>query len=126
FYQRTDNMVFDEEKGRTDIDFFVGRAPTFVPILEDTFLTRLSDKTYGTVVQGSHFTSFPRVIDNMAFHSPDATAPFGGIMRGFNRAGVKNWRGDALVSAEGMVIRGSYVDWRNNRIVIPPSGLFYT
>ena len=39
---------------------------------------------------------------------------------------MKNWRGDALVSAEGMVIRGSYVDWRNNRIVIPPSGLFYT
>lgn len=126
FYQRTDNMVFDEEKGRPDIDFFVGRAPTFIPVLEDTFLTRLSDKTYGTVVQGSHFTSFPRVINNMAFHSPDATAPFGGIMRGFNRAGVKNWRGDALVSAEGMVIRGSYVDWRNDRIVIPPSGLFYT
>lgn len=126
FYQRTDNMVFNEEKGRKDIDFFVGRAPTFIPILEDTFLTRLSDKTYGTVVQGSHFTSFPQAIDNMAFHAPDPTAPFGGIIRGFNRAGVKNRRGDALVSAEGMVIRGSYVDWRNGRIVIPPAGLFYT
>lgn len=126
YYQRTDNMVFDPAKGRKDIDFFVGRVPTFIPILEDTFLTRLSDKSYGTVVQGSHFQSNPRIINNMAFQAPDPTAPFAGSQRGFNRSGVKNRRGDALVSAEGLIIRGSYVDWRNDRIVIPPAGLFYT
>ena len=123
FFQRTDNMVFDRKKGRRDIDLFVGRAPTLIPILEDSFLTRLSDKTYGIVVQGSHFTTHPQAMDNMAFNAPDPTAPFGGLLRGFNRTNVKNRRGDALVSAEGLVIRGSYVDWRNDRIVIPRAGL---
>ena len=126
FFQRTDNMVFNRNKGRKDVDLFVGRAPTLIPILEDSFLTRLSDKTYGIVVQGSHFTTHPQAMDNMAFNAPDPTAPFGGLLRGFNRTNVKNRKGDALVSAEGLVIRGSYVDWCNNRIVIPRSGLFYT
>lgn len=125
FYQRTDNMVF-QAKGRKDIDFFVGRVPTFVSILEDTFLTRLADTSYSTVVEPSHFTSYPKVNSNMAFHSPDPTAPFGGLMRGFGREQRDNRRGEKLTSSEGLVIRGSYVDWRNDRIVIPPSGLFYT
>lgn len=86
FFQRTDNMVFDRKKGRRDIDLFVGRAPTLIPILEDSFLTRLSDKTYGIVVQGSHFTTHPQAMDNMAFNAPDPTAPFGGLLRGFNPA----------------------------------------
>ncbi len=126
FFQRTDNLVFDAKKGRRDIDFFIGRAPTFIPILEDTFLTRLADNSLGTVVEPSHFTSFPKVNDNVAFHSPDPTAPFGGLLRGFARENNTNRRGEKTTSAEGLVIRGSYVDWRNKRVVIPPSGLFYT
>lgn len=126
FFMRTDNLAFDAYRGRTDIDFFIGRAPTFIPILESSFLTRLANTTYGVVVEPSHFTSYPCVIDNMAFHSPDATAPFGGLQRGFGREQVTNRRKDRLTSAEGLVIRGSYVDWRAGRIVIPPAGLFYT
>ena len=126
FFQRTDNMVFDRKKGRKDVDLFVGRAPTLIPILEDSFLTRLSDKTYGIVVQGSHFTTHPQAMDNMAFNAPDPTAPFGACCAASTATNVKNRRGDALVSAEGLVIRGSYVDWRNKRIVIPRAGLFYT
>lgn len=125
FFQRTDNLSFTD-RGRRDIDCFIGRAPTFVSILEDSFLTRLATPKFGTEVEGSHFTSFPSVMPNMAFHSPDPTAPFGGLMRGFGREQVTNRRGERLTSSEGLVIRGSYVDWKNNRIVIPPAGLFYT
>lgn len=126
FYQRTDNLNFNRKDPRGNIDFFVGRVPTFIPILESTFLTRLADTTYGTVVEPSHFTSYPKVINNMAFHSPDPTAPFGGLQRGFQREQVTNRRGQKLTSGEGLVIRGSYVDWRNKRVVIPAGGLFYT
>lgn len=126
FFQRTDNMVFDKKSRRSNIDFFVGRTPTFVSILEDTFLTRLADSTYSTVVQGSHFTSFPNKLSNMAFCAPDPTAPFQARMRGFERKIWNNTVNEKITGAEGMVIRGSYVDWRNNRVVIPPSGLYYT
>ncbi len=125
FFQRTDNLAFSP-KGRKNIDFFVGTTPTLLPILEDTFLTRLADNSMGAVVEPSHFTTHPKVNENLAFHAPDPTAPFGGLMRGFTRESVKNRRGDNLVSAEGLVIRGSYVDWQKDRIVIPPAGLYYT
>jgi hypothetical protein len=126
FYQRTDNMVFNTAKGRKDVDFFVGRAPTLMPILEDTFLTRLADSTYSTVVEGSHFSSYPRVLSDAAFNAPDRSAPFEARLKGFEREVIKNRKGDKLTAAEGLVIRNSYVDYRNNRIVIPPSGLYYT
>lgn len=158
FFERTDNMVFERERveterevsekdadgntvtrtetltgrelvgSRENIDFFIGQVPTFVSILEDSFLTRLSQQTYGTVVQGSHFTSFPKVIDDMAFHSPDATAPFVGDFRPVLKSATSpaTRTGARLAQREGVVIRGSYVDWRNGKIVIPPAGLYYT
>ncbi len=127
FFQRTDNLAFNKEKGRTrDIDFFVGRVPTLVPILEDTFLMRLADNTYDTMVEGSHFTSYPRVITEAAFYPPDLTAPFEPRLKGFMRRASRNFRRERVLSAEGMVIRGSYVDYDKGQIVIPPSGLYYT
>lgn len=126
FYQRTDNLNFNRRSPRKDIDFYVGRGQTLVPMLESSFLTRLADTSYGTIVEGSHFTSHPNVIDNMAFHAPDATAPFGGLQRGFQYERTTNRRGQKLTSGEGLVIRGSYVDWRNGRVIIPSGGLFYT
>jgi hypothetical protein len=126
FFQRTDNMVFAKTKGRKNVDFFVGRAPSLIPILEDTFLNRLADGTYGTVVEGSHFTSYPRVLAEASFHAPDRLAPFEARLRGFERETTQNRRGEKLTSSEGLVIRGSYVDYHNGRIVIPPAGLFYT
>ena len=126
FYQRTDNMVFAADKGRGDVDFFVGRTPTLVSLLEDTFLTRLADQSLDTVVEPSHFTSYPRTVSDAAFYAPDPTAPFVPSQKGFTRKKDKNRRGESLLSSEGFVIRGSYVDYDNNRIVIPPSGLYYT
>jgi len=126
FFQRTDNMVFAKAKGRKDVDFFVGRAPSLIPILEDTFLNRLADGVYGTVVEGSRFTSYPRVLPDAAFHAPDRLAPFEARFRGFERETTQNRKGEKLTSAEGLVVRGSYVDYRKGRIVIPPAGLFYT
>ena len=125
FFERTDNLAFTD-KGRKDMDCFIGETPTFISILESSFLTRLAAPKFGTEIQGSHFTSFPKVQPNMAFNAPDPTAPFGGLMRGFGREQVNNRRGEKLTSSEGLVIRGSYVDWKNNRIVIPASGMFYT
>ena len=126
FFQRTDNMVFSGKKGRRNIDFFVGRAPTLMPLLEDTFLTRLADQSLDTVVEPSHFTSYPKVVSDAAFYAPDPTAPFVPSQKGFVRKTTKNRRGERLLSSEGFIIRGSYVDYDNNRIVIPPSGLYYT
>ena len=126
FFQRTDNMVFNRQKGRKDCDFFVGRTPTLMPMLESSFLTKLADSSYGTVVEGSHFTSYPKVIDNAAFYGPDHSAPFVPRLRGFERENTQNRKGDRITSAEGLVIRGSYVDYEKGRIVIPPAGLYYT
>lgn len=126
FFERTDNMVFFPDKGRKNIDFFVGSTPTLISILEDTFLTRLADGTFSTVVEPSHFTSHPKVLSSMAFNGPDHTAPFVARMRGFGRTQYTNSIGDKLTAAEGLVVRGSYVDWRKGQIVIPPSGLYYT
>lgn len=126
FFERTDNMVFFQDKGRKDVDFFVGSTPTLIPILEDTFLTRLADGAFSTVVEPSHFTSHPKTLSNMAFNGPDHSAPFVARMRGFGRTGYTSNIGDKLTAAEGLVIRGSYIDWRKGQVVIPPSGLYYT
>jgi hypothetical protein len=103
-----------------------GRTPTLVSLLETPFLTRLADQSLDTVVEPSHFTSYPRAVSDAAFYAPDPTAPFVPSQKGFTRKKDKNRRGESLLSSEGFVIRGSYVDYDNNRIVIPPSGLYYT
>ncbi|MEJ2247988.1 MAG: hypothetical protein P8Y80_18255, partial [Acidobacteriota bacterium] len=126
FFMRTDNMVFWEEEGRENIDFFLGTSPVLEPILESTFLERLADSSFGTVVERSHFTSYPQVVSDSSFYEPDHTAPFVARFRGLERRIYRNRKNDRLLSAESVYIRGSYVDYRNNRIVIPPAGLCYS
>ncbi|WP_300673018.1 hypothetical protein [Desulfoluna sp.] len=126
FYQRTDNMVFWEKEGRENIDFFVGKTPALMPILEDTFLTRLADTSFGTVVEPSAFTSYPKVFSDASFIEPDPSAPFVRRLKGLKRKISKNRKKERLLSAEGIVIRGSYVDYKKGKIVIPPAGLYYT
>jgi len=123
---RTDNMVFFPEEGRYNLDCFVGSSPVLEPILEDTFLTRLADASFGTVTEKSHFTSYPKVIPDSSFYEPDHTATFVPRLRGLKRKFMKNRKKERMISAESVFIRGSYVDWRNNRIVIPPAGLCYS
>jgi hypothetical protein len=126
FLMRTDNMVFWEKEGRENLDFFLGTSPVLEPILESTFLTRLAEPSFGTVVEGSHFTSYPKVVSDSSFYEPDHTAPFVAKFDGLERRVYRNRNRDRLLSAESVYIRGSYVDYRNNRIVIPPAGLCYS
>ena len=123
---RTDNMVFWEDEGRENLDFFLGSSPVLEPILEMTFLERLADTSFGTVVEGSHFTSYPKVVSDSSFYEPDHTAPFVARFPGLNRRIARNRKDERLLSAESVFIRGSYVDYRNKRIVIPPAGLCYS
>jgi hypothetical protein len=95
-------------------------------MIERSFLTRLADSSYGTVVEESKFTSYPKVVSDASFYEPDHTAPFVPRLSGLMRKVSRNRKGERLLSAEAVVIRGSYVDYRNNRIVIPPAGLCYT
>ncbi|OPX41803.1 MAG: hypothetical protein B1H13_00055 [Desulfobacteraceae bacterium 4484_190.3] len=125
-YTRTDNLVFWGEEGRDNLDFFVGSSPVLEPILEDTFLTRLADSSFGVVVEGSRFTTYPRVVSDGSFYEPDHTAPFVPRLKGLMRKIKRNRKKERLLLAESMFIRGSYVDYRNNRIVIPPAGLCYS
>ncbi len=126
FFMRTDNMVFWETEGRQNMDFFLGSSPVLEPILESTFLTRLADSSFGTVVEGSRFTSYPKVVSDGAFYEPDHTAPFVARIKGLMRKLSRNRKNERLLSAESVFIRGSYVDYRNNRIVIPRAGLCYS
>lgn len=126
YWMRTDNMIFWPSEGRENIDFFVGSSPVLEPIIEGTFLTRLADSSFGTVVEGSHFTSYPKVVSDSSFYEPDHTAPFVPRLKGLMRKFVRNRKNERLISAESIFIRGSYVDYRNNRIVIPPAGLCYS
>ena len=126
FGMRTDNMIFWPGEGRENIDFFVGSSPVLEPIIEDTFLTRLADSSFGTVVEESHFTSYPKVVSDSSFFEPDHTAPFVPRLKGLMRKFARNRKKERLISAESVFIRGSYVDYRNNRIVIPPAGLCYS
>jgi len=126
FLMRTDNMVFWEEEGRENIDFFLGSSPVLEPILEHTFLERLASTDFSTVVEGSHFTSYPKVVSDSSFYEPDHTAPFVARFSALKRRPARNRKDERLVSAESVYIRGSYVDYRNNRIIIPPAGLCYS
>ncbi len=126
FFMRTDQMVFYQEEGRGNIDFFVGSSPVLEPILEDTFLTRLADSSLGTVVEGSRFTSYPQVIPNASFYEPDHTAPFVPRLKGLQRKIDRNRLKERLLSSESVFIRGSYVDYKKGEIVIPPAGLCYS
>ncbi|MBN2059551.1 MAG: hypothetical protein JW882_03955, partial [Deltaproteobacteria bacterium] len=126
YLMRTDNMVFWPQDGRHNIDFFVGSSPVLEPVLEKTFLTRLADPSFGTVVEGSHFTSYPKVISDSSFYEPDHTAPFVPRLSGLMRKYTRDRKRTRLISAESIFIRGSYVDYRNGKIVIPPAGLCYS
>lgn len=126
FYNRTENMVFFQEDGKSNIDFFVGSSSVLEPMIESSFLTKLADSSFGNIVEGSHFTSYPKVISDSSFYEPDHTAPFVPRLKGLMRKRAKSRYKDSLVSSESVFIRGSYVDWQNNRIVIPPAGLCYS
>ena len=125
FFMRTDNMIL-WKSGRENIDFFVGMSPLVVSVMEDTFLIRLADPTYGVPVVKSKFTSYPKVIPNAKWFAPDRTCAFVPKMKGFVRKYVKNREGDRLTASEVLVIRASYVDYRNKKIIIPPAGLYYS
>lgn len=127
YYQmRSDNMVFWPKEGRTNIDFFVGSSPVLEPVLESSFLTRLADTSFGTVVEGSHFTSYPQVVSDASFYEPSHTAPFVPRLKGLTRKVFMNRKGERLLTSESVYIRGSYVDYRQGKIVIPPAGLCYS
>lgn len=123
---RTDNMVHWVKDGRYNMDFFVGSSPVLEPILERTFLTRLADSSMGTVVEESRFTSYPKVISDSSFYEPDHTAPFVPRLKGLMRKLSRNRKGERLLSAESVFIRGSYVDYKKRKIVIPQAGLCYS
>lgn len=126
FFMRTDNMVFWKDEGRGNIDFFVGSSPVLEPMLESTFLERLASTDFGTVVEGSHFTSYPKVVSDSSFYEPDPTAPYVARYRGLKSRRFSNRNGTRLTMTESVYIRGSYVDYRNGRIVIPQAGLCYS
>ncbi|MEM3018302.1 MAG: hypothetical protein QXO25_05435, partial [Candidatus Bathyarchaeia archaeon] len=124
-FRRTDNLILWKE-GRANVDFFIGMSELVVSVMEDTFLQRLADPTYGVPIVKSRFTSYPPVIPSAKWFAPDPDCPFVPKMKGLVREFIRNRRGDKLVSAEAIVIRGSYVDYRKGQIVIPPAGLYYT
>jgi hypothetical protein len=124
-FRRTDNLILWKE-GRDNIDFFVGRSELVVSVMEDTFLNRLVDPTYGIPVVKSKFTSFPPVIPSAKWFAPDPDCAFVPKMKGLLRKYVKNRAGERQVSSEAIVIRASYVDYRKKQIIIPPGGLYYT
>jgi len=125
FFRRTDNLVLWKD-GRENVDFFIGMSPLVVSVMEDTFLMRLADPSYGVPVVKSRFTSFPKFIPNAKWFAPDPTAAFVPKMKGFVRKYVRNRKGKRLVASEVLVIRRSYVDYRKGKIIIPPGGLYYS
>ncbi len=125
FFRRTDNLILWKE-GRENIDFFIGMSELVVSVMEDTFLQRLADPTYGVPVVKSKFTSFPPVVPNAKWFAPDPTCAFVPKMKGLLRKRIENRAGERLVSSEAIVIRASYVDYRKKQIIIPPGGLYYT
>jgi hypothetical protein len=125
FFRRTDNLILWKE-GRDNIDFFVGMSELVVSVMEDTFLQRLSDPSYGVPVVKSKFTSFPPVVPNAKWFAPDPTCAFVPKMKGLARKRFENRAGQKQVSSEAIVIRASYVDYRKKQIIIPPGGLYYT
>ncbi len=125
WFRRTDNLILWKE-GRENADFFVGMSELVVSVMEDTFLNRLADPTYGVPVVKSKFTSYPRVITSAKGFAPDPTCAFVPKLKGLTRKFVNTRNGERLTSSDAIVIRGSYIDYRNGKIIIPPAGLYYT
>ncbi len=125
FFRRTDNLILWED-GRENIDFFIGMSELVVSVMEDTFLQRLADPTYGVPVVKSKFTSFPPAVPAAKWFAPDPGCAFVPKMKGLVRKYVENRAGERQVSSEAIVIRASYVDYRKKQIIIPPGGLYYT
>ncbi|MCG6535294.1 MAG: hypothetical protein L7F78_11515, partial [Syntrophales bacterium LBB04] len=125
FFRRTDNLILWKE-GRENIDFFIGMSELVVSVMEDTFLQRLADPTYGVPVVKSKFTSYPPVVPSAKWFEPDPDCAFVPKMKGLVRQFVQNRKGEKLVSSEAVVIRASYVDYRKRQIIIPPGGLYYS
>jgi len=125
FFRRTDNLILWKE-GRENVDFFIGMSEIVVSVMEDTFLQRLADPTYGVPVVKSKFTSYPPVVPSAKWFAPDPDCAFVPKMKGLVRQFIENRKGDKLVSSEAIVIRASYVDYRKKQIIIPPGGLYYT
>jgi len=125
YFQRTDNMILWED-GRENMDFFIGMSPLVVSVMEDTFLQRLADPTYGVPVVKSKFTSYPKVIPDAKWFAPDRDSAFVPKLKGFRRKYVYNRKKERLTASEVLVIRGSYVDYREGKIIIPPGGLYYS
>ncbi len=125
FYRRTDNLVLFEE-GRDNIDFFIGKSPLVISVMEDSFLDRLADPTYGEPVVQSRFTSYPQVVPDAKWFAPDPTSAFVPRLKGFVRKYMRTRDRQKLIAQETMVIRQSYVDYRKKEIIIPPGGLYYS
>jgi hypothetical protein len=125
WFRRTDNLILWKE-GRENADFFVGMSELVVSVMEDTFLNRLADPTYGVPVVKSKFSSYPAAIASAKGFAPDPDCAFVPKMKGLTRKFVETRKGERLTSADAIVIRGSYVDYRNGKIIIPPAGLYYT
>ncbi|MBW1801723.1 MAG: hypothetical protein JRJ85_13455, partial [Deltaproteobacteria bacterium] len=125
YFQRTDNLVLWKD-GRENVDFFVGKSPLVVSVMEDTFLQRLADPTYGVPVVRSRFTSYPEVIPDAKWFAPDPTCAFVPKLKGIRRRYVRTLKKERLTAQETMVIRRSYVDYRHRKIIIPPGGLYYS
>ncbi|MDD4648558.1 MAG: hypothetical protein PHO79_00825 [Desulfoplanes sp.] len=126
YAMRTDNMVMWAKEGKENLDFFLGSSPVLEPMIERSFLQRLADSSLGTITEESHFTSYPKVVSSSEFYEPDHTAPLVARFKGLDRKIFRNRNHEKLLSAEAVVIRGSYVDYKHGRIVIPPAGLCYT
>ncbi len=47
-------------------------------------------------------------------------------LKGFTRKYVYNRKKERLTASEVLVVRGSYVDYREGKIIIPPGGLYYS
>ena len=125
WFRRTDNLILWKE-GRENIDFFIGMSELVVSVMEDTFLNRLADPTYGVPVVKSKFSSYPRVIASAKGFAPDPECPFVPKLKGLTRKFVETRKGEKLTSADAIVIRGSYVDYHKGKIIIPPAGLYYS
>ena len=125
WFRRTDNLILWKE-GRENMDFFVGMSELVVSVMEDTFLNRLADPTYGVPVVKSKFSSYPAAIASAKGFAPDPDCAFVPKMKGLTRKFVETRKGERLTSADAIVIRGSYVDYRKGKIIIPPAGLYYT
>jgi hypothetical protein len=125
WFRRTDNLILWKE-GRENADFFIGMSELVVSVMEDTFLNRLADPSYGVPVVKSKFSSYPAAIASAKGFAPDPDCAFVPKMKGLTRKFVETRKKERLTSAAAIVIRGSYVDYRKGKLISPPAGLYYT